>query len=78
MWTALLNAAKNGYIEICKVLLDAGANIEDSDVASWTPLCWAVYKKREDIVRLFIEKGASVNVIDEVRQIIFLFQSYLK
>ncbi|OUC44637.1 putative P-loop domain protein, KAP family [Trichinella nativa] len=65
MWTALLNAAKNGYTEICKVLLDAGANIEDSDVASWTPLCWAVYKKREDIVRLFIEKGASVNVIDE-------------
>ncbi|XP_003366168.1 conserved hypothetical protein, partial [Trichinella spiralis] len=32
MWTALLNAAKNDYIEICKVLLDAGANIEDSDV----------------------------------------------
>jgi len=67
LWSPLLNAAKNGSLEIVKILIEAEADIEQPDVGNWTPLCWAVYKNRITTVEYLIESRADVNVVDEVR-----------
>lgn len=48
------------------MLLEAEADIEQSDVGGWTPLFWAVYKDRHLVVQKLIEYQAEVNVVDEV------------
>ena len=56
-------ACKFGHLEICKTLLDAGADIEketDDYVYSGekTPILYAVREKHPEIVKLLIERGA--------------------
>lgn len=43
-WTALLCASKEGYLDVCRELLDHGAEVDHRDIGSWTPLLWAAYK----------------------------------
>ena len=40
--TPLMGTAKNGYIEICKLLIKRAANINIKDKDGFTPLCYAV------------------------------------
>lgn len=48
------------------MLIDAEADIEQSDVGGWTPLFWAVYKNRLLVVIKLVEYQAEINVVDEV------------
>jgi ankyrin repeat protein len=47
-----------GHTEVTKLLLDAGAPVNQS---GWTPLIYAAARDRADIARLLIGKGANVN-----------------
>ncbi len=66
----LHEAAHSNSIEIVKLLLESGANVDvrvsPSDPTSnlWTPLMFAVYRGYPDIVSLLIAHGADVNVVD--------------
>jgi ankyrin repeat protein len=54
----IMQATMQGYTEIVKRLLDAGADIGNK---GWNPLHYAAYTGRADIARLLIERGADLD-----------------
>jgi ankyrin repeat protein len=62
--TSLLYAAREGHLEVAKLLLDAGADIEQADADGVTPLITAVVNIHTDLATFLIERGANVNAID--------------
>ena len=60
------NTAKNGYINLMKLLIKAGGvniNIQEND--GWTALHWAIIRDRKDCVELLIKSGINVNIQTE-------------
>jgi ankyrin repeat protein len=57
-------AARDGRLEVAKVLLDAGADINSRDANDITPLIAAIVNNRVDVARLLIERGADVQAAD--------------
>ena len=51
-------AAEHGYVDVVRLLLDGGAEVDCEDDLGQTPLSVAVRLEHRDIVRLLIEKGA--------------------
>src|SRR6478735_3829265 len=61
--TALLHAARQGYIEAAKALLDGGADINKVQKGDDTsPLLTAIINGEFDMAMLLIERGANVNL----------------
>ncbi|KAI0281934.1 ankyrin repeat-containing domain protein [Russula aff. rugulosa BPL654] len=59
--TPLHEASQNGWIEIARVLLEHGANVEVKDNGGRTPLDIALegqFRRSEEIVKLLLEHGA--------------------
>jgi len=56
----LMIAAAQGHADTVKVLLDAGADVNASDITGWTALHAAVYKGDKQTVALLLERGAVV------------------
>ncbi|CAF1411630.1 unnamed protein product [Adineta steineri] len=62
----LRNAIYEGNIIDVKVLLEAGADINEQDVDSKkTALHWAVIKKHKDIISYLLEKSANTQIKDK-------------
>jgi uncharacterized protein len=59
--TALARAAQNGNGETVRILLGAGAHVDDRDGAGWTPLFNAALKGDLEIVEALLSAGADVN-----------------
>ena len=62
--TPLLKAASNGQMDICKLLIEKGADIHAVDNSQGTALHCAAYHGHSDLIRLFIESGIGANVED--------------
>jgi ankyrin repeat protein len=62
--TPLLYAARDGRLEPAKILVAAGANLEQKDPNDITPLVMAISNNHVDVARFLIEKGAQINVSD--------------
>jgi len=60
----LIIATINNNIEIVKLLLEFGANVDSVDKQERTSLMWASYGIRLEIVKLLIKYGANVNLVD--------------
>ena len=63
--TPLMEAARQGNKEIIQILLDAGADVDQSDKLRYTPLHWAaIVKPNVEIVKMLLGAGAGrlVNV----------------
>lgn len=60
--TPLHFAAINGDIEIVKMLLDRGANIDAKNQYGRTPLHNAIENKKMEITELLLNRGANINV----------------
>ena len=62
-WTPLHVASRRNRIEIAKLLIDRGADVE-AKVDGWTPLHLASYWNRIETAKLLLERGADVNAKD--------------
>ena len=64
-FTALLNASKNGQLNVMKLLAKNGADLNCKSYENgYTPLYWASYNNRIDIITFLIESGAEVDMVD--------------
>jgi outer membrane protein assembly factor BamB len=58
--TALSFAADKGYVEIAKLLIEKGADVNVTDTFyKSTPLAWATFNNHPEMVILLLEKGAN-------------------
>jgi ankyrin repeat protein len=62
---ALSVAASKGKIELVKILLAAGAEINEIDIAQNTPLFWAAGEGHLEIVKLLVENGANIMAVNK-------------
>ena len=63
-WPAITLLAGAGYCNTVKILLDAGADINDRDLLLRTPLICAAKTGKADVVQLLIERNADLDCID--------------
>jgi ankyrin repeat protein len=63
-WTSLMTAAVEGHLDICRLLIDKGAQIEAKEGYGMTPLHFADCKPHIDIVRLLCDHGADFEASD--------------
>jgi len=75
-FSALHFVSQNGYIDIVKILLDYGADIEIKNIEGCTPFWFAAAKGQTDVVRALLSAGADVNTqrIDGISAISFASQ----
>ena len=62
--TPLLYASRDGRMETSRLLLDAGANVNQADVNGITPLITAITNNHPDVARFLIDRGADINAVD--------------
>ena len=60
--TALLTAAFHRHLDVCKVLLSKGANLNHQDDDKFTALIYAASEGHYDIVNWLVRKGANVHI----------------
>jgi ankyrin repeat protein len=63
--TALIYAARTGSIEAARVLLDAGADVNQVTRYGWSPLLAATQNRNYQLGKFLIEKGADVNLANK-------------
>ena len=63
--TALTYAARDGFTDIARVLIDSGANVNWIDGEGVTPLILASFKGHIELVRLLLDHGAKTSVRDQ-------------
>ena len=61
--TALHHAAEYGDPQICRILIESGANVNKKDGRGKSPLYLAARKCNRDICRLLINHGAEISCI---------------
>ena len=59
--TPLMFAAREGDLESAKLLLDAGADVNQTTEYGWTPLLTATNNRHYQLGKYLIERGADVN-----------------
>jgi ankyrin repeat protein len=64
-WTCLMTASRNGHFDICRLLIDKGAQLEAKNCYGWTPLHIAASEGYIEIVRLLCDRGADVQARDD-------------
>jgi ankyrin repeat protein len=66
--TPLHVSSRLGHVEITRVLLKHGADIEARDKRDWSPLDRATTKGHVELTRVLLEHGANVNARDKRRR----------
>jgi ankyrin len=62
--TPLLYAARDGRMDIVRMLLDAGADINQRDANDIPPLITAITNNHPDVARFLIDRGADIKAVD--------------
>ena len=60
----LLYAARDGRTESAKILVEAGADLKQTDPNGITPLLMAITNDHMETARFLIDKGSDINVVD--------------
>ena len=62
----LVTAAANNNVEIVRILIEHGADVNQSTTNNWTPLHFAAKNNNPEILKMLIDKGANVNVVNKM------------
>jgi ankyrin repeat protein len=62
--TALLYAARDGHLQLARLLLDSKADVNLAEANAISPLLMAITNDHMDVARLLVERGADVNAAD--------------
>ncbi len=62
--TALLYAARDGRLDIARLLVGAGADVNQPEANKMTPLLIAIANDHLDVAKYLLEKGADINAAD--------------
>jgi ankyrin repeat protein len=60
--TALMLATAEGHLEVAKLLLEYGADVNTQNRNGWTALMLATRDGRPEIVTMLLEHGADMNI----------------
>lgn len=71
-WTALQLASVNGNVEIAKMLIEAGANIDWSSPHGSSPLSVAIEMGHTELTKALIAAGAAVNATSNCYPALFM------
>jgi ankyrin repeat protein len=63
--TALVYAARNGSIDAARVLLEGGADVNQTTRYGWSPLLAATQNQNYQMAKFLIEHGANVNLANK-------------
>ncbi len=63
--TSLVDAAESGQADTVRALIEAGADVNATQVDGTTALHWAVYNDDEETARLLVKAGADVNALNQ-------------
>ena len=55
-------ASGKGDVEIVKLLIEYGADLDYIDMDGWAPIHYAAFDKRVEVTRLLLEAGADPNI----------------
>ncbi|XP_077355544.1 protein phosphatase 1 regulatory subunit 12A isoform X4 [Festucalex cinctus] len=66
--TALHVAAAKGYVEVLKLLIQAGYDVNIKDYDGWTPLHAAAHWGKEEACRILVENLCDMDVINKMGQ----------
>ncbi|KAK2842363.1 hypothetical protein Q5P01_012563 [Channa striata] len=66
--TALHVAAAKGYIEVLKVLLQCGVDVDSRDIDGWTPLHAAAHWGQEEVCTLLADHMCDMTAVNNVGQ----------
>ena len=75
---ALIQAARDGDIEVVKQHLAAGTDVNTKDDDEYTPLHWAAMEGRREVAELLISQGANVNAKNKVGSTPLHIAAYMK
>lgn len=70
-WVGLLDlAAQNGYLDVCKILLDHGAEINKRNRLGlgFTPLDSAAHAGQLEVCQLLLDRGANIDYLDDKKE----------
>jgi ankyrin repeat protein len=62
--TALMYAAREGHVDVAKLLIEAGSNVNEVDKNDIGPLLMAIGNNHIDMARFLIDRGANINAVD--------------
>jgi ankyrin repeat protein len=63
--TALVFAAREGDLESARLLIDGGANVDQTTEYGWSPLLTAVNNRHYKLASFLLERGADVNLANK-------------
>eukprot|EP01039_Chlorochromonas_danica_P009385 gene9385-10365_t len=63
--TALHLASHQGYLEVARLLLESGSNVDQVDTGNHTALHYAVHGCHKEVVELLIARSADVNAVGQ-------------
>ncbi|KAK7895941.1 hypothetical protein WMY93_021266 [Mugilogobius chulae] len=69
--TALHVAAAKGYVEVLKLLIQAGYDVNIKDFDGWTPLHAAAHWGKEEACRILVENMCDMDLINKMGQTAF-------
>lgn len=67
-WSALMEACRQGNLEVVKYLVKKGANINAKNKFGWTPLMIACELGHSEIVDFLLKNGARINEKNKVKE----------